>query len=267
MKISTHIYSLFFISLTAITFVACEKVIDLKLENSAPKLVIESTFTDSLQIQTVTISETINFETSNQLKPIVGATVTLSDMQNMLVTFVETTPGIYQTTTPIKGESGKKYNLSVTVNNQNYLATSTMPQAVKLDSIRQNEIFIFGKKTKFLKVHFQDPAGLGNYYNNRIFVNKLKRKEFFVDFDRFNDGKQIANTIFINEPDLETGDKVKIEMLTIDVNVYKYLFAITQIAGNGGPPTAPANPVSNFNNGALGYFSASTLSVDSVEIK
>lgn len=267
MKIPTHIYSLFFISLTAITFVACEKVIDLKLEKSAPKLVIESTFTDSLQIQTVTVSQTINFETSNQLKPIVGAKVTLSDMQNMVVTFVETTPGIYQTLTPLKGESGKKYNLSVTVNNQNYLATSTMPQAVKLDSVRQSEIFIFGKKTRFLKAHYLDPLGLGNYYNNRIFVNGVKRNQFYVEFDRFNDGKQIANTIFINEPDLAVADKVKIEMLTIDFNVYKYLFAITQISGNGGPPTAPANPVSNFNNGALGYFSASTLSVDSVIIK
>ncbi len=267
MKIFINNYPIFFISLLAFAFVSCEKVIDLKLENTSPKLVIESTFTDSLQIQTVTISQTINFETSNQFKPIVGAKVTLSDMQNMLITFVETNPGIYQTLTPVKGESGKKYNLSVTVNNQNYLASSTMPQAVKLDSIRQNEIFIFGEKTKFLKVHFQDPAGLGNYYNNRIFINKTKRNEFFVEFDRFNDGKQIANTIFINEPDLAVGDKVKIDLLTIDVNVYRYLFSITQISGNGGPPTAPANPVSNFNNGALGYFSASTLSVDSVEIK
>ena len=267
MKTFNNIYALFFICLTAITFVACEKVINLKLENTTPKFGIESNFTDSLQIQTVTISQTINFDKKNQFKPIVGATVTLSDMQNMLVTFVETTPGIYKTTFPLNGTPGIKYSLNVTVNNQNFVATSTMPQVVKVDSVRQSEIFIFGRKTKFLKVHFQDPAGLGNYYNNRVFINKIKRNDFFVEFDRFNDGKQIANTIFINEPDLQIGDKVKIEMLTIDFNVYKYLFAITQISGNGGPPTAPANPVSNFNNGALGYFSASTLSVDSVEIK
>lgn len=267
MKLSNKIYNLFFICLTAITFTACEKVIDLKLENIAPKIVIEANFTDSLQIQTVIISQTINFETPNQLKPVVGATVTISDMQNMLVTFFEVKPGIYQTAIPVKGASGKKYKLDIAVNNQNYTASSVMPQFVKLDSIKQSEIFIFGKKNKFLKAHYLDPVGLGNYYNNRVFVNGAKRDQFYIEFDRFNDGKQIANTIFINEPDLATGDKVKIEMLTIDVNVYRYLFAITQIAGNGGPPTAPGNPDSNFSNGALGYFSASTLSVDSVVVK
>lgn len=267
MKIFNYNYPLFFIYIIAVLFVGCEKVIDLKLKNSEPKLVIESIFTDSLQIQTVTISQTINFDTKNQTKPVIGANVTISDSQNILANFVENSPGLYQTTIPIKGEPGKKYNLSVTVNNQNYVAASIMPQPVKLDSIRQNEIFIFGKKTKFLKIHYQDPIGLGNYFNNRVFVNNTKIKEYFVEFDRFNDGKQVANSIFLPEPVLVTGDKIKIEMFTIDVNVYKYLFALTQISGNGGPPTAPANPISNFSNSALGYFSASTLSIDSIIIK
>lgn len=267
MKISYKIYNFFFICLTAITFVGCEEVIDLKLKNIQPKLVIEAIITDSLQIQTVIVSQTINFDAKNQLSPVSGATIQIVDMQNTVIGFVENLPGIYQTLTPVKGIPGKNYNIVVKVNNQTYLASSTMPQAVKIDSLRQTNLTFFRDLNKFTVVNYQDPAGVPNYYNNRLYVNGQKRSQFYVEFDRFNDGKPVKNTIFNDEPDLVTGDKIKIEMLTIDVNVYKYLFAITQIGGNGGPPTAPANPVSNFSNGALGYFSASTLSVDSMVVK
>jgi hypothetical protein len=259
--------SLFFICLTAIAFTACEKVIDLKLDNTTPKLVIEANFTDSLQIQTVTVSQTINFEQSNNMQPVSGAAITLTDKQNLNISFVEKTPGIYQTTTPVKGLPGQQYFISVDIKNKNYAAVSVMPQLVKIDTITQTDLVILGKTNKTINVKYQDPAGLGNYYNSRIYVNGTKRKEFYVDFDRFNDGKPVSNLIFVNEPKFMSGDKVKVDFLCIDVNVYKYLFAITQIGGNGGPPTAPANPDSNFSNGALGYFSACTLYTDSLIIK
>jgi hypothetical protein len=125
----------------------------------------------------------------------------------------------------------------------------------------------FGNKKKFVQVNYLDPAGVPNYYNSRVFVNGVKRDLFYVESDRFNDGKSVVNTIFTSTPDLEIGDKVKIDFESIDANVFRYLFAITQISGNGGPPTAPANPDSNFSNGALGYFNACTSRTDSLIIK
>ncbi|MGF1925517.1 MAG: DUF4249 family protein, partial [Bacteroidia bacterium] len=108
--------------------------------------------------------------------------------------------------------------------------------------------------------------GIPNFYFNRVFVNGGRRDNFSLDSDRFTDGNEVKNNIFVNEPELVAGDAVRIQMLTIDENVYRYLFSITQISGNGGPPTTPANPNSNFNNGALGYFSASTSTEETLII-
>ena len=118
-----------------------------------------------------------------------------------------------------------------------------------------------------MQANYNDPIGIENFYYNKLYVNDVKRGSLYIESDRFNDGKEVKNTIFISDPDLKTGDKVKVQLLTIDENVYKYLFSISQISGNGGPPTTPANPTSNFTNGALGYFSASTISTDSLTIK
>jgi hypothetical protein len=251
----------------AIFFTACEKVIDLKLDTGAPVIVIEGNFTDNNEIQTVSISQTIAFKDKNQMSPFTGAIVVLNEENGFETKFMERKPGIYTTLLSIYGTPGKKYTLTVKANNKTYTAVSIMPQPVEITKLRQTELAFFGNKKKFVQVNYLDPAGVPNYYNSRVFVNGVKRDLFYVESDRFNDGKPVVNTIFTSTPDLEIGDKVKIDFECIDANVFRYLFAITQISGNGGPPTAPANPDSNFSNGALGYFSACTSRTDSLVIK
>lgn len=259
-------YSFLLAFLIASVLLSCEKVIDLNLPTTAPKIVIEGIFTDLNVRHTISISTTVNFDASNTKKPVSGATVSLKEENGPTINFTEDSPGNYLSTR-YKGIPGKKYTLTVTLNGQTYVATSIMPLAVPIKSLNQIELSFFGETKKFVQVNYQDPAGIPNYYYNRLFVNKLKRSSFYLESDRFNDGRLVQNTIFNDEPDLVAGDKVQVQLLTIDENVYKYLFSITQIDGNGGPPTAPANPTSNFNNGALGYFSASTLTTDSLTIK
>jgi hypothetical protein len=50
-------------------------------------------------------------------------------------------------------------------------------------------------------------------------------------------------------------------------NVFKYFFALSQTGRNGDPPVAPANPDSNFNNGALGIFNSCTTSTQTIVVK
>jgi hypothetical protein len=48
-----------------------------------------------------------------------------------------------------------------------------------------------------------------------------------------------------------------VELQTIDKVAYDYFRTLTMLVGVGGPPSdAPANPLSGFSNGALGYFYA-----------
>ncbi len=259
-------YNLIIISCLALFLCACEDVIDLKLDNTTPKIVIEGTITDVNEPHTVIISKTINFTESNKKLPVSGAVVVVKEEGGLSVSFTEKTPGVYVSPT-FKGTSSKKYTISVTANGKVYNATSIMPKPVRIESLTQVDLNFFGTVRKYIQVNYVDPLGIPNFYNSRVFINNVKRDLFYVESDRFNDGKEVANTIFTDEPDLVAGNKVKIEFLTIDEKVYRYLFAITQIGGNGGPPTAPANPDSNFDNGALGYFSASTSRTESITVK
>jgi hypothetical protein len=254
------------ILLIAVLCSSCEKVIDLNLDNTAPKIVIEAILTDLNVRHTFSISTTANFDQSNTKIPITGALVTLIEENGPTLSFTESTPGTYTTVSRYRGIPGKKYTLNVSVNGKVYTAVSVMPLAVPIKSINQAELSFFGNTRKIVQLNYKDPLGIPNFYYNRIFVNGVKRDDFSVESDRFNDGKEVKNTVFINEPDLVKGDAVRIQFLTIDENVYRYLFSITQITGNGGPPTTPANPDSNFSNGALGFFSASTSTEETLVI-
>ncbi len=251
-------------ALAILALSSCEDVIDLNLNNAEPQIVIEANIVNGINKQTVKISTTKKFSDNNTPTPFKGATVTILQSNGIKdIAFTEFEPGIY-TSSFFIGKPGQKYTLQVKANNKTYTATSTMPQIVNLDSLTITELSFFTNKNKFVQVNFIDPAAIKNQYNYVIMVNDTLRNAYYVDEDRFNDGKTVKNTLFTSSPDLKKGDRVNIDFQCIDYNTYRYFFAITQISGNGGPPTAPSNPLSNFDNGALGYFSAHTSQMKSI---
>ncbi len=236
-------------------FTSCEKVITLDLKNAEPALVIEGYLSDQNEIQTVKISKTYPFTEANKLNGVSGAQVVLTT-ENSNVTFPETsTPGIYQSM-PFAGTPGIKYTLEITFEGKTYTANSTIPPKVPIDLLGIKKLSLFEGEKTYPLITYQDPPGIQNQYR---YLLKVKNKDITfdsVDEDRFNDGNKVENVLFYALDDLTDGDEVEIEFQSLDRNVFKYFFAIKQIDGEGGPPVAPANPVSNFNNGALGIFSA-----------
>ena len=63
------------------------------------------------------------------------------------------------------------------------------------------------------------------------------------------------------------GDKIHVEMQSIDNNVFTYYSALLQISGGNGGTATPTNPPSNISNGALGYFSAHTTDTQTFVIE
>lgn len=242
---------------TVLTFAACESVINVDLKNAKPAIVIEANVTDRVEPQIVIISQTKSFNQDNSIVPISQATVSVFDEHGNHHQFNEIVPGKY-VSEPFAGVSGIKYTIQVKVNGTLYTASSEMPQKVKLDSLNLTELSFFNSTKKYVQVHYKDPGGVPNQYNYVLYVNDEIRNAYYVDNDRFNDGKNVTNTIFNADPELKKGDRIMVDFQCIDEPIYRYFFALSQIAGNGGPPTAPANPDSNFDNGALGYFSAHT---------
>ncbi len=256
------------LTFTAVFLSACEKMIELDLKNTKPVVVIEASVNDDFEQQVVIVTQTKPFTDDNTVVPIANAVITLNDVtDNKSYTFGPAdSKGTYLSTS-FRGKPGNTYELSVRANNQTYTAKSTMPKKVLLDSISVTEVTFFGETNKFIKVNYADPAQFENQYRYLLTINQKPIKGYFVDSDRFNNGKYVSNTLFTSDTDLKSGDEIKIEFQCVDMNVYRYLFAIAQISGNGGPPTAPSNPDSNFSNGALGFFNAHTNETKLATIK
>ncbi len=248
---------------TVITFSSCEKVIDVKLDNADKKIVIDAVLTDQAGGCQVRISQTKNFKDDNSFVGIGGATVSITDGSGTVTNLQETATGVY-VAPALSGQSGTTYKLKVNVNGQTYNATSVMPQKVQLDSIYISKIDFFGEEETFANVMFKDPEATKNYYRFVQYVNDKRTKGIFVMDDDLSNGKQFNSTLyFFSEDDdvklINPGDKVTVEMQCIDASVYKYWFSMDQSATGSNQSASPANPVSNIDNGALGYFSAQVV--------
>jgi hypothetical protein len=249
----------------ALLMCSCKKIVTLNLNTAPAEIVIEGEVTNLPGPYTVTISQTVGFYADNTFPPVSGASVTISDSTlGITDSLRETTPGtgIYSTQL-LQGVPGHTYTLSVTSQQQNYTATSTMPMPVTLDSINFSQLSGFGNNQIDAIANFQDPAGVANYYQFVEFVNGTQiTKDIFVFDDRLSDGKYINETLYNDTSYLFQGDEVKVNMYCIDENVYNYFYQLLQSGGTGAFNTtaSPANPTSNISNGSLGYFSAHTVS-------
>lgn len=245
-------------------FSSCEKVIDLDLNSADPKIVIEGSITDQPGTYTVKLTRTVNFDESNAFPPVSGAVVTINDNTGNSETLTETNvPGVYATSA-IQGVPGRTYTLTVIANDNTYTAVSKMPQPVIIDTLLVAEISGPHGNEKFIQAQFTDPAGIDNFYSFILFKNNNIEKLIFIDDDRLQDGEAITFPLF-NPPNqrvsLTTGDSIMVHMQTIDKSVYEYFRTLNELSS--GPSLSgaslPANPLSNINNGALGYFSAHSV--------
>lgn len=243
-----------------VTAYACKKVVQVNLNTTAPQIVIEGEITNVPGPYIVRISKTVNFSADNKYPPVSGATVTITDSTvGHTETLRETDSGTYVTNF-LNGIPKHSYFLSVIAEGKRYTAYSTMPATVHLDSVTFSANVGFNNKTQINAiVNFQDPPGLGNYYQ---FIETLNGKlvpNIFVFEDRLSDGKYIRQPLFNDSSYLQSGDTLGLKMYCVDKNIYNYFFTLIQVTGNNNFQTAtPANPNTNISGGALGYFSAHT---------
>lgn len=259
-------YGLLLIAILLLTASACQKVIDLKLDNSAPQLVIEGNLTDNEGEQVVIITRSVPFSATNNFPAVSGAVVSISDSTGIPNVLTERAPGVY-IISPYQGFYGRSYTLTVKVNGITYTASSTMPQLVTLDSLTAKSDD-FGKKSlRTIVVNYQDPPMAANQYRFILSINSKQINTIFTNDDSFTNGRYVKEELFQTGTDIHHGDTARVEMQCIDKNIYKYWFSLSQQQNNGpGGGITPSNPPSNFNNGALGYFSAHTVSNQAITI-
>jgi len=249
--------------LTALWFYSCKKVIDIKLKETDIKYVVEGIVSNKAGDCKVYVSKSKPFNENNEFEKVSGAIVTVSD-NGVEVQLGETQAGIYQTNL-INGTPGHVYQMTVSVNGETFSASCTMPQPVRLDTL----YIAPGPlgKFQFANIAYTDPPGINNAYRFIQYKNGIKDPAIFVQDDKFTDGQTVVtrlDTGVDKEDDprnIESGDEVVIEMLTVDESIFKYWNSLRSAGGDGSTSTAsPANPVTNIKGGALGYFSAHTIS-------
>ena len=256
----------FLLLLALVGLSSCEKVITLDLNTEGKKVVIEGGVSNQAGPYTVRVSQSADFYQAGTGEVIPNATVMISDNTGATETLTYAGNSAYQTKTT-QGTAGRTYTLRVTANGATYQATSTMPSAVPLDTLTY-EAQALGD---IIYANYTDPAMAGNNYRWVMYVNDKQQGDVFAVNDRLNNGIRTRQALFLaspNAPDLTTGDRIRVDMQCIDAPVYDYFFGLGQVLGSGNNQAAtPANPSSNLSGGALGYFSAYSVTTNDLTIK
>ncbi len=255
-----------------LALLSCRKVIDIDLKLSDQAIVIEAEISDQAGPYTVYVSKAVNISNTNTFPRVTGASVTINDNLGNAELLTETSQGVYKTNT-LQGTPGRIYTISVTADGKNYRAVSNMASPVTIDTLTVttsisditwgiNLGHTHSEYPIYINVQFTDPAGIANYYRLVEIVNGVLVNTIYISsdiaFGSSLDGYRISETLIGNsDVELKIGDTVKIQLQNIDKNVYEYYRTFNQTSnGGGGVFDSPSNPISNLNNGALGYFSA-----------
>lgn len=243
------------------------------IADSEPQIVIEGKISTDTTVYSVFVSQTVPYNAASNTY-IDNASVSISDDQGNVQTLTSVGNGEYQTAL-MAGMVGQTYTISVQHEGQVYENYSEIRNPVQLDSL--SPIFIPENSIPgvdegiYLQVYYTDPAGLGDRYriiftkNDTVFNTA---DDYFLSNDAFDDGLQDVASFFGDRFRLKPGDKVKIELWTLDEHVYDYYQTLENIISQGFAPTGvPDNPNSTWTNGALGVFNAYSYDVDSLVIQ
>lgn len=265
MKALTYI----FLALAIGSFFSCTKIIDVEVNDSEPQLVIEANYDATNERVQVNLSITKNVFEGGVNPVVTGATVEVSDVNGITTPLIDQGDGTYllENYVPIFESN---YSLSVIVDGEVYQSTTFLPSIVELDSLSQvfTEASLFGEAGYVVFMNFLDPAGLPNFYRALRNVNGeplVQLGEQFIFDDTFSEGNTQTVPFFSTRH--EVGDSVSVEFRSYSEASYNYYSQLFAIAGDGGQSAAPANPISNWSNNALGHFAAWGFDVKYIIIK
>jgi len=241
----------------------CEDVIEVDLNDAGPRLVIEAYILDNqpTSIGMVLITESTDFYQPNDFIRIPGAQVTISNEFGDTDTLPEMEPGIY--TIPLvntDSDSLITYTARVIVDGKTYSASASKPLPLAIDSVtaEYQEGGGFGSfedEGYRLHVYFTDNPNYDDYGRIKLLRNDTLITDYYLYDGEFSDGNPINYEYFFEI--FQVGDTVDISLYAMDETVYDYFFTLVNVDATGessGQDAVPANPNTNWDNEALGYF-------------
>lgn len=285
--------------LLALIFLSCETIIDPRLEQTEPVLVVDAWLTAHSKDQVIKLTQTQPYFENSTIPAVSGATVSLkNDTDGRTFTFTETTNGSYLwqpvNTADSLGQIGDSFTLSILTGSDSYTSNSKIGRVPKIDSVTFTFQEASGAFPEFYLGEFwaKDPIGKGDAYWIKAWRNDtllLKPSEINIAFDAgFTEASPIDGITFIApirsaispfETDddgnvlkpYEPGDSVYVEILSLNKAAFNFLFEVSiQTDRPGGFGELFASPFANvstnvFNNNpngkkAVGFFNIGTVS-------
>jgi hypothetical protein len=255
---------------------SCTEKIDIELDESSVRLVVEGSVTTDTMAHKIILTKTTSYFYNQESPYVTGASVSITEGERD-IQLLEKEPGVYYTDSTFYGLEGLKYTLNITFTSPvgghtEYSAFAYMNNTVRIDSAN----LIFHPEwsdSGFYEVqcYLKDPP-TDDFYrfliykNDKILSDTLD--EWFVTDDRFFNGSYIkgAGVAFLDQGSenekLKAGDEVTLELNCLEQGYAGFIWeAQSELRGSNplfsGPP---ANVKGNINNGAIGFFAAYTTS-------
>ena len=205
---------------------------------------------------TTTQDMTDNVSNSHNL---IGATIVLTEDGFVLDTLRYWRNGYY--ISDYQGYEGSQYTLDIYIDGNHFQSTSVMQAAPQFSSFRFVWKDVLTERMLFADLKLEDIKGQNNYYFMHLYRNGVGYRWAVMD-DSHNPGGELQQLFSCtternldkNDDDgLKDGDKIHVEIRSIDRRTYDYFYSM-QVMQNSG-----TNPVQNYTGGCLCYFSACNI--------
>lgn len=185
---------------------SCQKEIELDIETSAKRLLVDAVFTTDTIVHTVKLSRAGSLLNNDAIIPVSGALVLITDGVDTIDFTESATAGTYQTASPCFGIGGKTYTLSVSQididddgNNDNFIASAKMPVPVTMDSLNSTRGLHIADKTKginnyaYFRIPFLGPDYIYKYVEvNNVSIGALQSRLGSGEIARFESEYKIT---------------------------------------------------------------------------
>jgi hypothetical protein len=277
---ASAIKKLIFCFIIFLVLSGCTEKIDLQLDESYTRLVVDGAITNEAMAHRVRLTTTSSFLGGEPDPTVSGATVSITDGDTMF--YLNEKPretGDYYTDPEVKGVAGKTYTLNITLpqaiaGQRDYTASCLMEPIGTIDSIgfHHNDRWDGWE----IQVYARDPLTTDFYMfdiiKNGILLTDTLSERLVVNDLLYNGQYTNGATVGYlsnKHPDeqLHDGDTVTVKMASITEDYANFIWQAQMESGYsnplfGGPP---ANVKGNISNGAIGFFAAySTTSASKV---
>ena len=268
MKAITH---LFIILAATALFSSCTERIEVELDDSYTRLVVDGAITTDTMAHKVILTYTTSYYYNQSPPGVSGATVTISDgFETYPLHESIEKPGEYLTDSNVYGVPGRTYTLNISLDKEingfrDYTASCELRDVAPLDSIglRYLDDWEFWE----IQCYALDPPTrdfymFKNYKNGKLNTDTIN--EVFVTDDRLFNGSYTngVGTGYLNnkKPDeaVHPGDTIKLQISGITEEYMKFVISVQTESGYKNPLFSgpPANVKGNISNGAVGFFTA-----------